>query len=286
MPLIQRRDLLSSVVTAGAASMLASQSTRAADAQTGGFATVDTNIHLFQWPFRRLPLDDVGSMLNKLRQLKINQAWAGSFEAVLHRDITAVNERLVSECRPHVELRPIGAINVELPDWQHDLRCCFHKHDMLGVRLYPNYHGFTLHDPRFLSLLKQAASAGRVVQIATAMEDNRTQHPLLQVPDVDLSPLPEILGGVAGAVVQILNSRPRGSLLQRLSETPGIFFDTSRVEGTDSVATLVRSLPQGRVLFGSHAPFLIPEAALIKTMEGGLTANELRSVMSEGSRNL
>jgi predicted TIM-barrel fold metal-dependent hydrolase len=284
--MIHRRDLLNSVVTVSAAAALVCDTPRSSESAAGDAGIVDTNIHLFQWPFRRLPLDGLEAMLKKLRRLGIRQAWAASFEAVLHRDITAVNERLVAACRPHAELSPIGAVNLDLPDWEHDLNQCFQKHDLRGVRLYPNYHGYTLADPRFVSLLKRAAAAQRIVQIAGSLEDTRTQHPMVRVADVDLTPLPDILPGIDGAVVQILNGRLRGDLLQRLAETPGVYFDTARVEGTDSVAALIRSVPPGRVLFGSHAPFLIPEAALLRTMESQLTDEQLRWVLSEGSRNL
>jgi predicted TIM-barrel fold metal-dependent hydrolase len=183
-------------------------------------------------------------------------------------------------------LIPFGGINLDLPDWEHDLYLCLHKHKMRGVRLYPGYHGYTLADPRFVSLVKQVAEAGRVVQIASTLEDTRTQHPMVRVADVNLSPLPDTLRGIDGAVVQILNSRPSGKLLERLSETPGLYFDTARLEGTDAVARLLQTLPTDRLMFGSHAPFLIPEAALMRTLESQLEDQTLRSVLCGNSVNL
>jgi predicted TIM-barrel fold metal-dependent hydrolase len=83
-----------------------------------------------------------------------------------------------------------------------------------------------------------------------------------------------------------LNSRPRGELLDKLAEVPGVYFDVARVEGTDGIGRLIRSLPQGRVLFGTHAPFLIPEAALIRTYESDLAETELRSLLSDAARSV
>jgi hypothetical protein len=246
---------------------------------------IDTNVSLFRWPFRRLPFDEADDLVRKLRELGVAQAWAGSFEGILNRDIAGVNERLADACRQFEVLKPFGSINPSLPDWEFDLRRCIDEYHMPGIRLHPNYHGYTLNDQRLAGLFEQAAEAGLLIQIAAAMEDSRTQHSLVQVSDVDLAPLPELMKSHPGARVQILNHHSRSPLLNRLAATPAVYFDTARVDGTDGVPALVNSLPQGRVLFGSHAPFLIPEASLIRVHESGiLDAAGLQAVFEGNAR--
>ena len=294
--MMHRRDLLHAAVAAGGASLLMSETAQAenAPAENGPAENgparptriVDTNISLFQWPFRRLPLDAPDALVNKLRSLGITEAWASSFEGILHRDIAGVNQRLADACKQHSELTAIGSVNLALPDWEHDFSQCVERYDMPGVRLHPNYHGYTLADPRFQDLLQRAESAGRFVQIAVAMEDTRTQHRLVHVADVDLAPLPNVMREREAATIQILSCRPAGPLLDKLAKTRGIYFDTSRVDGTDGLRKLLRSVPRGRVMFGTHAPFLIPEAALIRTVESDLKTDELRSVLWSNSRQM
>jgi predicted TIM-barrel fold metal-dependent hydrolase len=268
--IMNRRDVLGLAVSAGAASALLPGTSFAQDkTQSAKFRIVDSNVSLFHWPFRRLPLDETTKLVAKLKSLGIAQAWAGSFEAVLHRDITSVNQRLADECSKHAELTPIGSINLSLPDWQGDLRRCVDQHKMPGIRLYPSYHDYKLDDARFLSLVEKATRAGRFIQIASTLEDVRTQHPMVRVPDVDLSPLPDIAKKVPLARIQILNHRLRAPLLDVLAQVPGIYFDTARVDSTDGVPKLAKSVSADCVLFGSHAPFLIPESALIRVHESG-----------------
>jgi len=279
---LNRRDVLNLAVAAGTATSILPVSVESAE-DAASLRIVDTNISLFQWPFRRLPLDDTGALVEKLRSLGIAQAWAGSFEAILHRDITGVNRRLAAACRQHPELISVGSINPELPGWEEDLRQCVNEFRMPGIRLHPGYHGYTLTDSRFKQLLKLATSAARFVQIAATMEDTRTQHPKLVVPDVDLAPLTKLMPAIPNARVQILNARPRSPLLERFAKTPGVFFDTARVDGTDGIPKLALAAP-GRVLFGTHAPFLIPEAALIRVHESGvLNESQLRAVYSRNA---
>ncbi len=282
---MKRRALLETALAAGAASVIAPRPGGIAD-EAPGLRIVDTNISLFDWPFRRLPLDDTDALLEKMRSLGIARAWAGSFEGLLHRDLAAVNRRLADACAPHPELVPIGSVNPGLPGWEDDLKRCAGEHGMPGIRLHPNYHGYSLDDPRFARLLEFAAEAGLLVQLAALLEDPRTQSTLLQVPDVDLAPLPATLTRLPGARVQLLNWRPRGDLLEKLAEIPGLTFDIARVEATDGVAALLKAVPRDRVLFGTHAPFLIPEASLIRVHESALDGETLTAVLGENAARI
>jgi predicted TIM-barrel fold metal-dependent hydrolase len=281
---LSRRGLIGAALAAGLGTTLASRA--AGDAAPSQPRIVDTNVSLFSWPFRRLPLDEPERLVERLRILGVARAWAGSFEALLHRDVAGVNERLAEACGRFDELEPIGAVNLSLPDWQEDLRRCAEVHRMPGVRLLPAYHGYALDDPRLEELLSRAAEAGRFVQIAVSMEDVRTQHPLVQVRDVDLAPLPAVLRRHPQARVQLLNARLRGPSIKALAEAPNLYLDVARSEGTDGIPALLEAFPAVRVLLGSHAPFLIPEAVLIRIWESDLSAPRLRGLLWEHAEAL
>lgn len=281
MPAFSRRRLLQ---TALASAALPTRG--AAPAAT----LTDTNVSLFHWPFRRLPLDEPAALATRLVALGIGEAWAGSFEGLLHRDLDGVNRRLAAACREvrSLRLRPFGSVNPLLPDWPEDLRRCAQVHGMPGIRLHPNHHGYSLEHPEFERLLRLAGEAGLIVQLVVATEDTRTQPPQTQVADVDLRPLPALLARHGQTRVQLLNHRP-GSITAELAQQPNLWFDIARTEATDGVARLVRLAGAGRVVFGSHAPFLLPEAALIRVEEGlltGLQANEAEALLFTNARRL
>lgn len=259
---------------------------------------VDTNVHLFDWPFRRLKYRETGALVGKLRGHRIEQAWAGSFEALLHKDLDGVNARLAEECAARGDglLVPFGSVNPVWPDWEEDLRRCGEGYGMPGIRLYPGYHGYALEHPDFRRLLEAATERGMIVQIALEMEDSRVHHPVVDAPDASAAALPGILREIPGARVQVLNGN--GAIRsRRVSEElreAGVAVEISSLEGVGAVGkllagNLVNGLagwPVERVLFGSHAPFFPVENGLLKLFESPLSREQMVAVMRGNARRL
>ncbi len=251
---------------------------------------IDTNVYLSRWPFRRLNGDEPAWLVAKLIDAKVEQAWAGSFEGLLERDIAGVNTRLAEACHRFGEgmLIPFGTVNPMLPDWQEDVRRCHEEHTMLGIRLYPNYHGYKLDDPVFADLLKLAAERRLIVQLALSMEDPRTQSPLMRVPAVDLSPLANVVKRTAGLRLELLNctSQIEREDYAAALASGDVAMDISMVEGVAGLARLVRQVPLSRVLFGSYYPFFYFESAILKMQESGLDDASQKAICVENARRL
>lgn len=249
---------------------------------------IDVNVSLSHWPFRRLPLDETAALVAALKRLGVMQAWAGSFDGLLHRDVAGVNRRLAVDCRAHDRLVPFGTVNPTLPDWRDDVRRCHEEHRMPGIRLHPNYHGYGLDDPRLAALLDEAAGRSMLVQIVAAMEDERTQHPLVRVPTVDLAPLPALVARRPTLRVLLLNAslRPEGDPIKRLVGTGRIWIDTAMLEGISAIEKVIATVGPGRLLTGSHAPFYCPDAAPLKLQESALKEADRRAIAEENARSL
>ncbi len=265
---------------------------------TAGPDIVDCNVHLFDWPFRKLKYARTEPLIAKLRKHRITRAWAGSFEAVLHKQLDAVNRRLAEECRTRGggALAPFGSVNPVWPDWEEDLRRCHEQYQMPGLRLYPAYHGYTLDHPQFMRLLDVAATRGLVIQIAMRMEDERVHHAATDVPEVSASPLPDALMKVPNAKVVLINSAGPllGSSVTALVRDTQVSFDIAATEGNGGVGRLINgtnpsyrgAIPVERLVFGSHAPFFPCESALMKLFESPLNLEQLQRVMSANARRL
>jgi len=249
---------------------------------------IDVNVSLSRWPFRRLPDDEPEGLVRRLRRLGVTEAWAGNFDALLHRDLAAVNERLATACRDHGGglLRAFGAINPLLPDWRDDIRRCSELHRMTGIRLHPNYHGYALDHPVFAELLDQAGRADLIVQIALKMEDERTLHPLLKgLPTTDPAPLKDLPLTPHRPPIVLLNglSHLRGDALEQLLTLKGVWVDIAMLEGAGGMERLVKHVGSDRLLFGSNAPLFYAESAHLKLKESLLTPEQSQAIRRENA---
>lgn len=201
-----------------------------------------------------------------------------------------MNACLAHECRVGGQglIVPFGSINPTLPEWEEDLRRCAEEHRMPGIRLHPNYHGYTLDAPGFARLLRLAAERSLIVQLALVMEDERMMHPLWRVPPVDATPLARIVTATPGLRLVLLNAlgRLRGEALRRMTDAGEVFYEISMLEGVGGVERALEHISLDRLLFGSHVPLFYFEAAVLKLKESPLTAAQEQAICRDNARRL
>lgn len=259
----------------------------------------DTNAYLFCYPFRNLKYGATEALLKKVNQHQAGQVWVSSFESLFHKNIDHVNTRLVRECREKGDgmLVPFGTVNPAFPDWEEDLRRCHEEHEMPGLRLYPGYHGYTLEEDKFTRLLSSATELGMMIQIVIAMEDERMMHPLVDVPAVEVSPLPGLLNQVPDARVQLIHPfrHIRGDSLRLMIEETNVTFDISNLDFAGALELIMKgdhayvqgtSIPAERLMFGSHMPYFPLENVLFKFMESRLTEEDAQLIMKNNAERL
>ncbi|MGZ8920921.1 MAG: amidohydrolase family protein [Limisphaerales bacterium] len=297
MSSLDRRTFIKrSLVTASVAS-LASQHVFYAEAIRDVGGIIDTNINLFDWPFRALKYRHTKALVAKLKKHRIIEAWAGSFEALFSKDMIGVNERLAAECQEHGSgfLIPFGSVNLAWPDWQEDLRRCQEVHKMAGVRIYPGYQPFNLDHPEMERLIKMTSDRGLILQVVFGMEDPRVHHPNINVGPVTLAPLVKALNDTPTAKVQLLHFNGNSSeALSQFMAKPNTFLDISRLEGNGAIGRMIgtiQGLPSAhvshdRILFGSHAPYFPVETAIFKLVESPLAAEPLHAIIQGNARRL
>src|SRR6266487_1518231 len=246
-PIDRRNFLKNSLLGAAAVSLpghqpLAAQTAArnapfVSSAQTPGI--IDTNVNLFSWPFRALKYRDTKAVVAKLKKHRVIEAWAGSFEALLSKDMIGVNARLAAECLKHGPgfLIPFGSVNLAWPDWQEDVRRCHEVHKMPGIRIYPGYQPFDLDHPGMESLVKMTSERGLILQVVFGMEDPRVHHPIINVGPVTFGPLLKVLNGTPNAKVQLLHfsGSIRDEELPQLLTQTSMVLDISRLEGNGAV---------------------------------------------------
>lgn len=160
---------------------------------------------------------------------------------------------------------------------------------MPGLRLFPNYQGYTLDDRRFARLAQIAGERGLLVQIVLSIEDDRSQNPALMAPPVQATPLPDLARTLPRTRLMLLNGSSRvlagnSALLQKLAAAGNVSFETATLEGVAGIERLIQSVPGLRLAFGSYTPFYYFEAALLKLQESCLTLEQLQAIRHGNAR--
>ncbi len=110
------------------------------------------------------------------------------------------------------------------------------------------------------------------MQVALKVEDVRTNHPLVDVPAVDATPLESLVLRHPKVPIIVMNNygSVRGDAAAKLTELGNVYFEISHAEQVGALEKLIKDVPFERILFGSHFPFFNIEAALFKFRESAL----------------
>ncbi|NNE93412.1 MAG: hypothetical protein HKN23_17340 [Verrucomicrobiales bacterium] len=258
---MQRRFFLRQTTTgatAAAASPLIGLAAELGKSATPAKALIDTNVSIGDWPFSHE--SEVTSEV--LRERGVVQAWAGSFDALLHPDLDAVNDRLAAVAKEESIFVPFGAVNPKTTGWQQTLDRIVKIHRMRGIRLHSDFHGYTLDDPDFKNLLDAAAERGLIVQIGVGFDPKQQAVPeRLKLKPVDLRPLAKIEFSGKNHRIQLagfFSGKNRSPKLAANLAKAGFHFDTAGLPDETRIA----GIPESNLEFGSGAPFTITEPAI------------------------
>jgi predicted TIM-barrel fold metal-dependent hydrolase len=283
-PVTRRRFLQLS--TAAACSIATSSKAAAFD----GGALIDTHVYVGHWPLRRLSTETPAALVALLRRANVTQAWAGAFDGLFHKDVHGANLRLVDMCRQAGDkfLIPIGVVNPMLPDWEDDLRRCHASFKMPGVRLHPNYHGYTLEDPRFARLLELAAMRGLFVQLVARLHDQQHRHLTPSVSHVDLRPLNQIVPRTRDLRMLIASSVPAEEVPvpNKLPNAASIYFDFLQARDEKAIPKLANRVTADRIVYGSAAPLKNVTASTNLPPGVQFTAGQVQAIRSGNAQRL
>lgn len=160
---------------------------------------------------------------------------------------------------------------------------------MSGIRLFPNYHGYTLADPATAELISSATDRSMIVQIALSMEDTRTQQTVIQ--PADPSPLADLLVRLPRARIVFLNFKnwtddDASEGIARIRKAENAYFDFAMNEGVGGLGRLIAATSPKRVVFGSHSPFFYFESASLKVREAGLPRDQESAILDKNAQML
>lgn len=227
---------------------------------------IDVNAWTGPWPALVNVPYDVASVRSSLREYGVERIFMAPLAAAWSADPHLCNPVVNEAADAYDDISPVPVIDPTLPTWPEELAKATGHRGVRMIKLLPGYGGYGLAAAD--ELFDEAGQAGLVVMVQIRIDDPRRHHPLAMVPDVPAGDVVEaanrhpnlklVIGGVSAAVLWDFAAHVR--------ELPGLYADTSQVDGVDSVKMLVDAGIGGKLLFGSHAPVCMPAASVARVL--------------------
>lgn len=220
---------------------------------------IDTSAWIGNYPFRGIPNSSIADVKRLQKELNIEKSIVAPFEGIFWENTLDAHKHFAEQIAGESTLelwpvvRPGAAVGIEK---------LLDRYKPRGIRLLPNYHGYRLSDPDAGRILDLARERKLIVQVFARIADERWHH-LLHVPGVDQHDLDYLTSVYADQPILISGAASLGPLSARLKELPMLFADHSRIRGPQfAIESLAKSLPMGKIVFGSLWPIQIIEATL------------------------
>lgn len=234
-----------------------------------------------EYPVKGLITD----VTRELKEWGITSALITPLAAVWCRNQHLYNRALLHETEPYPELLPVPVLDPALPAWREEVANMLRDKRVKAFRVFLNYTRFDLTRRDNLDDFFDFFQQNKLLLIMQRrMLDPRYQHQRAVVPDADVNYLLKtasdfcglklIIGGVSAVTDPALVLRH-----------PGIYLDTSQMDGLHALRHCIDQGLLTRLLFGSHTP-LFETSSAFRRILGDIDDKEASSIFSENIRSL
>lgn len=239
----------------------------------------DTNVSFGTWPWMDFSLTTPASLVAQLESEGIQQAWISASESILFPDPDIPDERLFSAFAAHPSVIPVKTLNPILGNWRESLELAMSAWGARLVKVYPNYHQYSLIDGPMTELAATLAARRIPLLIQMRVEDERNQYPLMKVPGV---PAHEVatLAAIHPTLTIVVLSAYLSEIAAMTAGHRNVYADISFADSRDTMRHLLESTPADQLLFGSHAPFFYTRSAMMKLAAADLDGGVLKKIVS------
>jgi len=225
---------------------------------------IDASTYVGHWPFRALPHKRVTDLLRQMDGHGIDMAVVSSIHGMFYKDAHEANHELHRETQRHRDrLIPFGTLNPNYPGWVADLKQCHEDFEMPGLRLFPQYHNYSLAEPHTAELVGAATARNMVISFAGRIVDNRGRHHMDLPREAAEQEITALFRRTPKARFLLVNfmKLPGGHRWER----PQVWMDMCRLHAAPrpDLANLVELTGADRVVFGTSMLFRYARPPLI-----------------------
>ncbi|NND31389.1 MAG: amidohydrolase [Saprospiraceae bacterium] len=252
---------------------------------------IDSNAQIGHWPFRSRKHNTCESLLDRMNHFGVDMSIVTNLSAVLYKNTQSANRELVEEIQTKKafvdRLFPLAVINPIYGGWNNDFDTCVNKYKMKGIKLYPQYHGYDLHNPYCIELVKMARDKDLIVAFSSRIVDSRPSSWMDINIEWKLEDLLPILRYVPDAKYLFQNAAQSVNLDEEGMETINnvrLIMDTSG-RSLNNLGELLKTFGAGKFAFGTHSPILDYCTGLlrIEALRSTEASNETKEQIRSGN---
>lgn len=254
---------------------------------------VDTNAYIGNWPFRPLPGVTPKELYLRMRAEGIETALVSPIEGIFYDEPQIANESLFEKLAKFLStqsevistLLPVAVFNPKIPNWGKNLIICYEKYKIIAIKLHPNYHQYEIDDIKSQSLLGLSGEINIPVIVQLRVQDIRSQKPLINVPDVDVSKIIELARKMPKTKIIIggIKWGEAHSFAKDIISLKNLWIDISNIEYINVLRKLINIYGTRQLLFATHAPFFVIKSAILKLKEALLNADEWNAITKDNA---
>ncbi|MCH6256857.1 amidohydrolase family protein [Puniceicoccaceae bacterium K14] len=224
---------------------------------------VDTNTSYGHWPFALLPKQTLGQFEAHLQEHQIERALVSRLETIFLPDPDRTNRDHIRACKRLDNLSPVPVLNLANRGCLQNLEEYRRMTEIKAVKLYPNFHNYSLRSTRVSRLTEYLAAKEIRLIINMRMMDERHQYHGLKIKGVStkqiisyakrFSEFPFLCTGLY-----------QPEMLAIAEQCPQVRMDLSFADSHNLINGLIETINPEHLYFGSHAPLMVTKANTYK----------------------
>lgn len=248
---------------------------------------IDVNAFLGEWPFRNLR-GEVNTLLRLMAKCGVDIALVSSLNAVFYKDCEEANMWLWHDLQKTRGLAGICTINPSFPDSLEHLDECIDEMGMVGVKIHPNYHGYSLENDTVSQFFKECSKKNVPVIIPLRIQDERSHHPSSKVPPIPAAQAVSVAKKNPSLKIIICNARSNeiSGILTKADSLNNLYITFSWVQSLNFIEKAVRKVGCNRMLWGSNFPLNYMEPMLRQITESNIGDREKEKILAENARKI
>lgn len=248
---------------------------------------IDVNCLLGHWPFRKIRKCTFGDLRSVHAENDISTGLVSSLNSIFYNDPFEGDNELFDIIKSS-GYKQVLTINPLLPGYAYDIKEGMKLFDIIGVRVYPGYHGYDLTDHRFETLCDILTSYDLPIFLTMRLEDERLEY-IIEHKLMKLETLTGFLSNHTNLTTILLTIRNEELLYLKdiLYSRPNVYYDTSGLKNQlFAIEKITDALGSKNLLYGSLHPLFCLKSTQLLVSKAVIGDQAKKDIFFENARGL